>query len=581
MRLTFKNKRWEFHCRYEDHEIPKAAGLRWDKTLRVWHTGDNDKAETLRKFADKIAEQCFAIIGYRTERINESRSIEADIHIPSPAGLKYLGYQRAGIALSQTRRNMLIADEMGLGKTIQALGIINLHHLRNVLIICPASLKLNWAHEAEKWLVDDTLSICIADSKLFPMTANVCIVNYDIVARHKEDILSRPWDLLICDEAHYMKNPKAQRTKAVLGGGREHVKPIRAARKVFLTGTPIVNRPIELWPIVRALDPGTWDNWNYYVTRYCDASNNGWGLDLSGASNLDEFQRKLRASIMVRRLKADVLTDLPPKSRQIIEIPAEGDLAKRANRENELWVQRSESIQAMAEAMTKHAASQRDTDYRATIEGMNQKAFADFAALSKIRHETAVAKIPWVIEHLKECLDSDKKIVLFAHHHDVIQGIYKAFRNLAVMFYGDIPQVDRQRAVDAFQNEKRVRLFIGSIGAAGVGITLTASSHVIFSELDWVPGNVTQAEDRCHRIGQRENVLVQHIVLQNSIDARMARIIIQKQEVIENALNRTGAGESKPVAADSVSTVEPREPLFKTWRPGSQGELFAQAVQKI
>jgi len=574
MRLTFRNKRWEFLCKFESHQIPKAAGFRWDATLRVWYTQDNYKAESLLRYADDIAKKCFQVVASRKEKIAESRSVDASIPIPVPDGLRYLGYQRAGIALSQTRKNMLIADEMGLGKTIQALGIINLNNLRNVLIVCPASLKLNWEREASKWLVDESISIHIVDSKFFPRTANVCIINYDIVGKHKDAILARPWDLLICDEAHYLKNPKAQRTRAVLGGGRKRIKPIPAARKVFLTGTPIVNRPVELWPIVRALDPVTWDSWKYYTERYCAAANNGFGLDVNGASNLDEFQRKLRATVMIRRLKADVLTDLPPKSRQIIEIPAEGDLARHATRENDMWAQRGESIRALSEALTRHRISETEEQYRDAVQSLGQKAFADFAELSRIRHETAVAKIPWVIEHLKECLDSKEKIVLFAHHHDVIQGIYRAFMADSVLFYGEIPQAQRQRAVDQFQNDPRVRLFLGSITAAGVGITLTASSHVVFAELDWVPGNVTQAEDRCHRIGQQNNVLVQHIVLQNSIDARMARVIIGKQKIIENALNRTGAEETKPDARDTIKEAVDLKPIIRNWHAGVQGELF-------
>jgi hypothetical protein len=160
-----------------------------------------------------------------------------------------------------------------------------------------------------------------------------------------------------------------------------------------------------------------------------------------------------------------------------------------------------------------------------------------FAEMSKVRHATAVAKLPQVIEYLHTALDdSEDKIVVMAHHHDVVNAIAREFGDLAVVLTGETN--DRQTPVDRFQNDPGCRLFIGSIRAAGVGITLTAASHVVFAELDWTPGNISQAEDRCHRIGQRESVLVQHLVLDGSLDARMAKVVVDKQEVIDQALDR-------------------------------------------
>jgi superfamily II DNA/RNA helicase len=183
-------------------------------------------------------------------------------------------------------------------------------------------------------------------------------------------------------------------------------------------------------------------------------------------------------------------------------------------------------------------ASDDPADYEAAVTALRDGARAAFTEISKLRHETAVAKIPSVIDFLHACLDDDGgKIVLFAHHHDVVNAIAQEFGISSVVLTGETGQTDRQAAVDRFQSDPDCKLFIGSITAAGLGITLTASSHVIFAELDWVPGNITQAEDRMHRIGQTNSVLVQHLVLDGSLDAQMARTLIEKQQVIDKALN--------------------------------------------
>ncbi|MDD5719965.1 MAG: SNF2-related protein, partial [Candidatus Krumholzibacteria bacterium] len=247
--------------------------------------------------------------------------------LPVPAGLEYLPYQAEGIEFALGRRNTLIADEMGLGKTIQALGVINALDIRRVLIVCPASLRINWAREARKWLCRRR-EICIVNEKNTVLAgAEIVICNYDRVWDYWDRLAAVHWDLLIGDEAHYLKNPKSQRAKASLGGmiktalGNKRKRGIAAsaARLRLLTGTPILNKPIELYPLLKALDRERWGQaWLWYATRYCAATRQRVGRDkevwdTSGASNLDELQRILRGTVMIRRRKMDVLKDLPPK----------------------------------------------------------------------------------------------------------------------------------------------------------------------------------------------------------------------------------------------------------------------------
>lgn len=474
----------------------------------------------------------------RAESFEQSRATAAEIDLPRPDGLDYMPFQKAGIRFALDRPGVLIGDEMGLGKTIQAIGIINSDAtIKTALVICPKSLKLNWQRELEKWLVHP-LSIGVANGT-WPET-DIVILNYEALKKHQAQVNAQAWDIVIVDEAHYIKNQKAQRSQLV--------KAVQARRKVRLTGTPIVNRPAELYNIIEDLG-GSWGTFFQFAKRYCNAKNDGWGWDFSGASNLDELQRRLRETIMVRRLKADVLKELPRKIRQIVEVEAETTAQKKAVKAETAYEQVSENRLSDLRAAVELSKAESDAAYQAAVARLNEASRVDFTEMSRLRHETALAKAPAVVEHVKNALeDNDNKIILAAHHHDVIDLLMSELAEFhPVKLTGETNEQDRQYAVDIFQKNQACRVFVGSITAAGVGITLTASSHVVFAELDWVPGNITQMEDRAHRIGQTETVLVQHIVLSESLDARMARMLVEKQNVIDSALDVNHPARTAPV----------------------------------
>ena len=439
--------------------------------------------------------------------------------------------------------NLYVTDGFTLThNTVQAIGVINATpDIKKVLVVAPASLKLNWKRELEKWLVRP-MSVGVANGGL-PDT-DVVIVNYDVLKKF-QDGLSRDWDLLIADEAHYVKNPDAQRTKLLVGGEKKQdgkyirIPGIidRAKRRAFLTGTPILNRPIELWPIVSALAPETFPSFMSFAKRYADAQQGKYGWDFSGAAHLDELQDKLRSTIMVRRLKKDVLTELPAKRRQVVEIEPTGDAKALVARETAVADEHTERLAQYRAAVELAKASESDDEYKVAVAKLRDAVQVAFEDISRERHEVALAKVPQVIEHLKDVLEQQDKVVIFAHHRDVVDALMAAFPGQAVKLTGEDSVEDRQKAVDDFQNKKDVKLFVGSVKAAGVGITLTAASQVIFAELDWVPANITQAEDRLHRIGQQGSVLVQHLVFDGSLDSKMAKTLVDKQEVIDKALD--------------------------------------------
>lgn len=531
-------------CR--ERELCRAAGFRfsdgrWNApsaaaAIKLAQQSGVEVTETasrlLKVAIDAAAERA------KAENANReaSRATDAAIEIPAPAGLAYLPYQKAGIAYLMGKTSTLVGDEMGLGKTIQAIGLINADpSIRRVLVICPASLKLNWFRELQKWLVEPRTIAILQRGQSIPQ-ADIAIVNYDIIGKLRAIIDSVDWDLMICDESHYLKNPKAARTKQVLGQGREGFAPIAAKRRVFLTGTPVLNRPIELWSIVHALDPhGLGRSFMRFTMRYCAAHQNRFGWDFSGASNLDELQDRLRSSIMIRRLKRDVLTELPAKRRQLVPIEASGALGK-VSYAMDVAFTKSEAEIARLQADAELAKAESETAYKVAVNSLRNRQRAAFQELSKLRHELALSKVPAVTEHVQELLETVEKVVVFCHHRDVAAQLASGGAGV-VLVHGDMPIAERQAAVDRFQTDPTCRLFVGTIMAAGVGLTLTAASTVVFAELDWVPGNVSQAEDRCHRIGQRDTVLVQHLVVDGSLDARLAQTLVDKQAVLDAALD--------------------------------------------
>ena len=431
--------------------------------------------------------------------------------IPCPSGLRYMPFQVTGIRYALTHRNTLIADEMGLGKTVQAIGYLNANpEILRVLIVCPASLKRNWQIELDRWLTAP-LSVGI-----FPAKADITIINYDILHKLPQEI----FDLVILDETHYIKNPKSKRSRLASTIAR------RSKHILALTGTPILAKPVEMWPIVSLLAPSVFDPnasaggngfWDF-SRRYCAPHKEYIGGRFiwfhDGATNLGELQSRLRDSCMVRRLKKDVLTELPPKRRQIIVLPGEGK-DENYGLPDLSW----------------------DT-YEETLRTLRSRK-VDFEHYATARHEQAVSKIPAAIDFIREALESSDKIVVFAHHKDVIDGLEEGLKDFAcVKVCGETLLAHRSQAVERFQNDPNCRVFIGSITAAGVGLTLTASSHVIFVELDHTPGVMSQAEDRCHRIGQCESVLVQHLVRDKSLDAKIARALIAKQAIVDATVNQ-------------------------------------------
>lgn len=502
---------------------------------RFW--ADKVEAATrMRAFCNELARKATK---EHIDRLAKSRATDSDIVVPAPPGLSYLPYQKAGIAYAIQHVDTLIGDDMGLGKTIQVLGFVNKSEPKNVLIVCPRTLIWNWREEAKKWLVKP-YDIITADSKQLELPKKdglFVIVNYEKLVGDSPltRSLARKWDVAAYDECHMIKNIYAKRSQAILG---QEGLMRRAHRNLFLTGTPIENYPREIWPIAAAISPAKFGDWWEFAHRYCGLhqeerrGKKTWVAD--GATNLPELQQRLRSTFMIRRLKKDVLTDLPPKRRQLVMLEdSKIEWAKHPQfkRWKEIYEKQYEKAMASLEAATTEVA------YKAAVLSLEKFTGIAFEEMSEFRHATALAKLPLAIKYLDYLLVSGvERFVVFAHHVDVLKKLYEHFRADAVLVSGGVSEKTREAAVKDFQAGKK-KIFIGQTRAAGVGITLTAANVVVFVESDWVPGVLSQAEDRLCRIGQRNMVHVIHLILGNTLDANMTRRVVEKQAIIDRALD--------------------------------------------
>ncbi|XP_065100649.1 DNA annealing helicase and endonuclease ZRANB3 [Paramisgurnus dabryanus] len=458
-------------------------------------------------------------------KYSEESSVGKDAFQQLPKKLqdKLMPFQREGIcfALSRDGRCM-IADEMGLGKTIQAISVACIYRQEwPLLIVVPSSLKYPWIEELEKWIPDlDPRDINLVESKTDTMsisTSKVTILGYGLLttdARPLQEALNKQrFGIVVVDESHYMKSRNAARSKILV--------PIiqNAKRAILLTGTPALGRPEELFMQVDALYPRRFGTWSDYAKKYCNAHYKFFGnrrqWDCRGASHLDELHQRL-SEIMIRRLKNQVLTQLPPKIRQRIPFDLPKDAAKEASASFEQW--------------EKLMSSQSESQFGEVM-----------SLITHMYKQTAIAKAGAVKDYIKMMLETEElKFLVFAHHLSMLQACTEAVIEAKAGYIridGSVPSAERIQLVHRFQNDPGTRVAILSIQAAGQGLTFTAASHVVFAELYWNPGHIKQAEDRAHRIGQTIAVHIHYLIAKGTFDTVMWAMLNRKETVTGSALN--------------------------------------------
>lgn len=426
-------------------------------------------------------------------------------------------FQRDGVdwLISRGKKHSLIGDEMGLGKSVQAASYLAADE-KNVpaIIVCPASLKINWQREIEKWTPYEAL--ILSGNEPYEITRSqlektqVIIINYDILGREKKHgklktvtgwvtaLAELPIATIIADEVQYIASPDAHRTKCF----RWLCLSSPNARRIFLSGTPYTTRTSQFFTALNLLDSETFrKRWDFYM-RYCDAKKTYWGWTYDGLSNADELNAKV-SRVMLRRLKVDVLKDLPPK--QKIVVPLETNASDMA-----LYARELADIRATAKI-------------RAISETQKGVCFAKLKRLAY--HAKKRAAIAWI----KDYLAVENKLVVFVYHHDAFEELMREFEKIAVGLNGETPQAKRTEAVDKFQTDENIKLFIGQVEAAGVGLTLTAAHATAFVEFGATAVACAQAEDRVHRISQSaESVEAYYLIAPNTVEERIADTIVSR-----------------------------------------------------
>ena len=492
-----------------------------------------------------------------------------------PDGITPYGYQCAGVEYALGITRCIIGDDMGLGKTLQAIMVCNHTNADHVLVVCPASLRLNWRDEWEKFSTHANNKACAVLSRADIReiaASNVVFISYELMASPKaqEALRSRTWDVVIADEAHYLKNKDTKRSAGLFGlpprsRGKGPKEPIPAKRYLLLTGTPVSNRPADFWNLLRFCSPEQFGVWTKYAMRYCDAKRvpfGGGGLDATGSSNLEELQALVRGTCMVRRLKTQVLTQLPAKTRKIVALPAPEDVRREIDALT-LQVKTSEETVAQMKQAVKDAQVAGDADALASATSQLRSAEQFlFSETSKIRKSIGLAKVDLAVDHIIDSLGStSQKVIVGAHHKDVVSQLKSRLAKYCpAVVTGDVEAVKRHEEVKRFQSDLNCRLFIGNILAAGTGLTLTSSAHVIIVEPDWVPSNNAQFEDRAHRIGQSKPVLIEYLAMDKTIDVSILRANAKKMEVTERAIDKQSGYETDPSQID-LGTRSPAVPM--------------------
>ena len=438
-------------------------------------------------------------------------------------------HQIEGIAFLLGRRRALLADDMGLGKTRQSvIAMVEAEGEGPYLVICPASIKRNWAREIEIVFPDAEPTI-VGPGPLPPI--NYCgwiIVNYEILGKHLEKLLAFDWKGVVFDEAHYLKNYQSQRSR----NASKLVKEIKRDPVVHaLTGTPMTSRPRDLFPLLQILDHPLGKSFLSFAKRYCEAYQGDFGLVADGASNLEELTVQLHG-VMLRRTKDEVL-DLPPKVRTWMDIELHPYAIQHFNRLVQNFISKFDTPEAVdgppeSVGLSSEHRDELDDSIDTTDLGTGM------GRLTQVRRAIAFVKCRHTIKFVENALEQGEKVIIFTSFLNTMQRFQKHFKDRAVYVSGEVPAHERQDRVDRFQNDDDIKIFVANMHIAGVGINLTAARQVVFNDLDWVPANHWQAEDRAYRIGQTGTVNVTYMIATGTVDSFVKTVLETKAALMDS-----------------------------------------------
>ncbi|VDL73302.1 unnamed protein product [Nippostrongylus brasiliensis] len=502
-------------------EAIKAVPSRsYDAKDRTWSVAFNDMKNCQRNLNNLTEVDVTLepipdnVIKLLSDALNPKHAVPSDLSlIMDPVLIERLfPFQKLGVTFGIERGGrLLLADEMGLGKSIQALTLARYYKSEwPLLIVCPSSVKSAWKTQINKFLpVIQKIFVIEKGSDPMPTarTSNtVAIMSYDQMVLKRKELEEMCYCVIIFDESHLLKDGKAKRTQVA------HSLAKRATRVILLSGTPALSRPAELFSQIRLVNDRLFPNFQQFAIRYCDGKQGKFCFEAKGCTNSEELAAILLKRVMIRRLKCDVLSDLPDKRREVVYLS--GDKIDY----------RMDSLQKAKKAF--------EANNRFQKESVNDNLLEYFSL-------TGIVKAAAVCTHI---LDNyfypdapKKKVLIFGHHQIVLDTVQVEVqkRNLkSIRIDGQTSSKDRGRLCQSFQEDPDVEVAILSMTAAGVGITLTAASVVVFAELHWNPGTLLQAEDRAHRVGQKDSVFVQYLVAKNTADDVIWPLVQRKLDVL-------------------------------------------------
>ncbi len=432
-----------------------------------------------------------------------------------------LPHQKEAIEKLVGSKRFILADDMGVGKTTATIIAALETKAEKILVVCPASLKINWQREFVNY---SDKSCFIAEGKKFSTEHDIVIVNYDIlknfydIKNPNDSVIGQiNFDLIILDEAHMVSNSQAARTKIINSFTK------KAKYLWLLTGTPMTNRPINYYNLLNLIESPVAQNWMAYAIRYCEGyqfrAGNRKIWNVNGASNLEELRERTSGQIL-RRLKEDVL-DLPDKIITPIYLKTTSKEYKDLMGEYYEWLDKEEGSSSLT---------------------------VQFSKLMQIRKLIANEKVKETIEFAQNIIDQDKKVIIFTNFTETLQMIHNHFGKQSVYLDGSCNKTQRQYAVDQFQENDKIKVFVGNLKAAGVGLTLTKAEAVIMNDLSFVPAEHAQAEDRAYRYGQKNNVLIYYPLFINTIEGAIYDILNNKKKIIGTVMG--------DISSDPGDTVE-------------------------
>jgi len=549
----------------------KAAGAMFKPEDKTWRFAFNQSGSIAAvdvamrfEFAASIEDQDKISAMAERGKILAEASVahEADFDVDGLGGT-LRPFQRAGVKFAWMTRRCIIADDMGLGKTIEAIATLQALQAFPALVVCPASLKINWLREIVKWIPDINAAILknkFSILELQTLDAKICIINYENLMKNIDPLSSHPWKGIVFDEAHRLKTSKAQRSQAATmisyrtneevnwrtkpGELEKTAIPIRLA----LTGTPVQNRPGELLNLLKVIGrvhDVSPKGVTAFLKKYC-GSYDGYGYN--GASNTEELHKILRQTCLIRRLKTEVLKELPPIQRSIITFEIDNRKEYEEAEEDIIsWVGQEEVRKARADEEFMQSIAHLTPDEQLDAIGARKEDAEERASraerlvrIEKLKTLAARGKMKQINEWIEEFLETDEKLIVFANHIEIQKQLANHHKGSA-RIYSEDDAKERQVNIDRFQKDPACRTIMCSLIAGGEGITLTAASNIAFTELGWTPAAHDQAEARAHRMGQEStSVMAWYFIGKDTIEEHIAELLDKKRGIVNAVTDGRG-----------------------------------------